>query len=115
MLIKDYLPNPSFSEFVQWYRIVHFEFDNLKQPPLKAYPPKPETVLHFFIRGGIEVINGCNHDYQHPIMLAGQQTSVVNRYCIGRETVNLQIVFQPSGLFRLIGIPSFELTNRYVD
>jgi len=55
MIIKDFLPNPAFSEFVQWYRIVHFEFDNSVTIPFKAYPPKPEECLYFILRDSLLV------------------------------------------------------------
>jgi AraC-like DNA-binding protein len=114
MLIKDFLPDPSHADFVQCYRIVHFEFGKFDEIPLKAYPPKPEQVLHFFVRDGIEVMSGCERKSQYPVLIAGQQTSVVNRYT-GKDFLNLQIVFQPTGLFRLTGIPANELTNKYID
>ncbi len=42
MIIRDFLPGTAVSEFVQCYRIVHFEFDKAENIPIKALPPKPE-------------------------------------------------------------------------
>jgi AraC-like DNA-binding protein len=50
-----------------------------------------------------------------PIVLFGQQTSINKRHFFGNIFLTFQIVFQPTGLFRLTGIPSFELTNQYFD
>ncbi len=50
MLLRDFLPASSLREFVQCYRIVHLNFDNFNNIPFKAYPPKPEQCLHFFLR-----------------------------------------------------------------
>jgi hypothetical protein len=45
MLLKDFLPHPSVSQFVRLYRIVHFSFDNnLTSFPVKAYAPRPEQM-----------------------------------------------------------------------
>jgi AraC-like DNA-binding protein len=115
MLLRDFLPNPAFSEFVQCYRIVHFEFDNFTQVPFKAYPPKPEECLYFILRDSltIEPNNSTKKACQLPI-IQGQQTSVSKRYFHG-IFLNFQIVFTPTGLFRLTGMPSFELTNQFID
>jgi AraC-like DNA-binding protein len=116
MIIKDFLPNPAFSEFVQCYRIVHFEFDNSDTIPFKAYPPKPEECLYFILRDSlmVEFNNSKEKNILLPIILIGQQTSVTRRY-LRKDFLNLQIVFQPTGLFRLTGIPSFELTDQFID
>jgi hypothetical protein len=114
MLLKDFLPNPAFRDFVQLYRIAHFQFDKDAQVPLKAYPPKPEVCLHFILRDRLELINCSNKDYRLAIVLAGQQTSVVDRYA-GRYFLGLQVVFQPTALFLLTGVPASELTNKYID
>jgi AraC-like DNA-binding protein len=116
MLLRDFLPNPALKEFVQLYRIVHFEFDNCLQIPFKAYPPKPEQCLYFILRDPltIEFSNSPKRSHLPPIVVIGQQT-LVNRRYFKNSFLNFQIVFQPTGLFRLTGIPSFELTNQFVD
>jgi len=116
MLLRDFLPGPALREFVQLYRVVHFKFDNFAQIPFKAYPPKPEECLYFNLRD--QLVIGSNNSSQRntlqPITLIGQQTSVNRRY-FKNDFLNFQIVFQPTGLFRLTGIPSFELTNKFID
>lgn len=115
MILKDFLPGASLREFVQWYRIVHFEYDKTNEALFKAYPPKPEECLHFVLRGNIEIESGQNKkEPQFPITLAGQQTNVTRRYN-SSSLLNFQIVFQPTAVFRLKGIPAFELTNKYLN
>ena len=115
MILKEFLPPPAFREFVQWYRIVHFEFDKFIQIPFKVYSPKPETCLYFILQDNLifELNNLTKKDSQLPIVI-GQQTIVNTRY-FHKKFLNLQVVFQPTGLFRLTGIPAFELTNQIVD
>lgn len=117
MILKDIAPHPSLNEFVQCYRIVHFDFEKEPDPVLKAYAPRPEICLHFFLRERelIQIGNSPTKDYQFPIVLSGQQTSVINRYLMGKDFLTFNIVFQPTALFRLTGISSFELTNQYLD
>ncbi|MGG9962900.1 helix-turn-helix domain-containing protein [Ferruginibacter sp. SUN106] len=116
MILKEFLPDPAFRDFVRWYRIVHFEFDKNAAQPFKAFPPKPEVCLHFFLREGeaVALLNSPKKDHQFPMVLTGQQTSVMNRYS-GRNFLNFQVVFQPTGLHLLTGIPAEELTNKYID
>ncbi len=117
MILKDFLPNPAFREYIQCYRICHFEFDKTTETSVKAYPPKPEECVYFIFKGSIEIefMNCGKKNLDLPIVLFGQQTSINKRYFFGSVFLNFQIVFQPTGLFRLTGIPSFELTNQYFD
>ncbi|MEP6949801.1 MAG: helix-turn-helix domain-containing protein [Ginsengibacter sp.] len=117
MILKDFLPNPAFREFIQCYRICHFEFDKSTQTSVKAYPPKPEECIYFIFKGSLEIefMNRGKKNLDLPIILFGQQTSINKRCFFGSVFLNFQIVFQPTGLFRLTGIPSFELTNQYFD
>ena len=115
MLLKDFLPGPSVRTFVRWYRIVHFRFDQSAQIPAKVYPPKPETILHFFLRDGFSTEGSTgNKQVQPPITLIGQRTFVTRQYN-GNDFLNFQVVFQPGALFRLTGIPVHELTNQILD
>ena len=115
MLLKDFLPHPSVQEFVRCYRIVHLHFDAKDSIPTKAYPPKPETVLSFFLKGqfAIQWKNGTKVN-QPSVILIGQRTAITTQYT-GHELLNFQIVFQPTALFRLTGIPNYELTDKCVD
>jgi AraC-like DNA-binding protein len=83
--------------------------------PAKAYPPKPEHVLHFFPRGhwAVEKTNGKKED-QSPITFKGQQTFMTKQYNT-EDFLNFQIVFQPTAFYRLTGIPAHELTNQFIE
>ena len=117
MILKDVAPHPSLNEFVRCYRIVHFGFLKTHEPVHKAYAPRPEVCLHFFLRERelVQISNAPTTDYKFPVVLAGQQTSVINRYLLGQDFMTFNIVFQPTALFRLTGISSFELTDQYLD
>ena len=117
MILQDLAPHPSLTEFVQCYRIVHFDFVQAIEPVFKAYAPRPEVCLHFFLRERelVQLGYGQKKDYQFRVVLAGQQTSVLNRYLLGKDFMTFNIAFQPTALFRLTGISSFELTDQYLD
>lgn len=115
MLLKDFLPCPEVREFVRNYRIVHFTFGKNAIIPAKAYPPKPEFVLHFFLRGNWAIgKSDGKKEYQPPVTFIGQRTFVTQQYT-NDDFLNFQIVFQPTALFRLTGIPASELTNQFLD
>jgi AraC-like DNA-binding protein len=117
MILKDFSPHPSLNEFVKCYRIVHFKFKNNNEPAHKAYAPRPEVCLHFFLneRELVQLKESPRRDYRYSVVLAGQQTSVINRYLHGAEFLTFNIIFQPTAIFRLMGIPSFELTDKYLE
>lgn len=115
MLINDFLPAAHLKAFVQCFRIVHFEFGKMERIPFKAYPPKPEQCLHFFLRDPFAVEKDDHEKKLQPnILLAGQQTSLVKQYS-GNHLLDVQIVFQPTAVFRLTGLVAPELTNQFID
>jgi AraC-like DNA-binding protein len=116
LLLKDFIPAPDVRDFVQLFRIVHFQFEKEQPLPFKAYPPRPEQCLAFypFDTEAVEYANNGMQVKDLPIVLYGQFCQVTNR-TIGRNFLVLQIVFTPGALYRLTGIPSHELCNCYVD
>jgi len=116
MILRDYLPHQAVREFVQRYRICHFEFDHSRPVPIKVYPPKPEYVLYFFLNGHWSTQQpGKAEQLQSSITLAAQRTSIVKQFIGKGIFINVQIVFQPTAFFRLTGMPAYELTNQYLD
>ncbi|MBC8111783.1 MAG: AraC family transcriptional regulator [Verrucomicrobia bacterium] len=115
MLLKDFTPSPDLHFWVRCFRICHFTFDPTAIIPTKLYPPKPETILHFFLRDAwaIDLPNG-QKEYQSPITLTGQRTHAVKQYN-GGNFLDFQIVFHPTGLFNITGISAQELTDQALD
>jgi AraC-like DNA-binding protein len=116
MLLKDFLPCLEVREFVRLYRIVHFSFDKNSSTPTKAYPPRPEQCLAFYPRDTerVDYVSSGKSANGIRVVITGQQVEVSSRR-VGNDFLILQVVFQSSGLYRLTGIPSFELTNQYLD
>ncbi len=116
MLLKDFIPSKAVSEFVQLYRIVHLVFDKNDPLPFKAYPPRPEHCLAFYPYDTekVEYADSGKQIHSLPVVLYGQQLGVTNRF-VGREFLVLQIVFHPGALYRITGIPAYELNNEYLD
>ncbi|MBD2755270.1 helix-turn-helix domain-containing protein [Spirosoma validum] len=116
MLLKGFLPSPGLREYIENIGIVHLVFPPDELIPVKAYTPKTGDSIEFFLRDPEYVqYPGEITKTKRPVaFLHGQHTFVTNRY-VGREFLYLNIKFQPGVLFRLTGIPSYELTNTYID
>lgn len=116
MLLESFLPSPVLRDYVRNIGIVHFQFSANAIIPVKAYLPRPGDSIEFFLRDTEDVAYpGENIKTKRPFaVIIGQHTFVTNRY-VGHEFLYINISFQPGVLFRLTGIPSFELANTYID
>src|SRR6187402_2679641 len=116
MFLKDFAPPPELSELVRIFRIVHFNTDHSQKAFFKPYPPRPEHCLAFYPRD-MEVAEYANSNkkFSHRVSLTGQQLVVTNRHHHGNDFLAVQIVFQPTVLYQLTGIPSHELINQYLN
>lgn len=116
MALFEFYPSLPLRAYVRVYRIVNFVFQDASAIPFKPYPPRPEQCLSFYPRD-TETVAYANSGQQITnlkIALIGQQCEVTNRY-VGQHFLVFQVVFQPGALYRLTGIPSYELTNAYLD
>lgn len=115
MILRDFLPHPALRDYFQWYRVCHFEFDKPDNIPVKSWAPRPENILHFFLRDFCAVQEPGNEKRVYPsIALVGQRTSLLKQFT-GRHFLNVHIVLQPTAVFRLTGIPGYELTHQHID
>ncbi|WP_026994106.1 helix-turn-helix domain-containing protein [Flectobacillus major] len=116
MVLQEFPPSPILAEFVRVYRIVKFVFHSSEQIPFKPYAPKPEHCLSFYPRDTetVQYDNSKSSISNIKVALIGQHNVVSNRY-VGKDFVVFQVVFRPSALFRLTGIPVSELNNSYID
>lgn len=115
MLLRDFLPHPALRHLIQWYRICHFEFGKSANIPFKRATPKPETILHFFLRDFWAIEKPGDKKYIQPsIVLIGQRTSLVHQFN-GSSFLNVQIVFQPTGIYKITGVAACELANQHID
>src|SRR4051812_38629007 len=116
MLLNDFLPSPILYEYVKNFGIVHLSFSGKETIPVKAYTPKPGESIEFFLRDP-EYVSYPEDNKKHKrssAIIVGQHSLVTNRH-VGNEFLFLNINFQPGAFFRLTGIPSYKLTNTYID
>lgn len=110
------MPSAHLREYVRKHQVIRFLFGPEQNIPHKVYSPRPEICLVFYIRDLQQVSYATDQkQLSHPrCTLIGQHTVVTNRFT-GRDFWALQIVLQPSALYRLTGIPTYELTNTFLD
>ncbi len=116
MVLQEYKPGFLVSEYIRVFRLVHYDYKADGFLPVKAYPPRPEHCLSFYARDfeTVEYQNSGTKAGNLSSVVFGHPTEVSNRY-VGNNFLLVQVVFKPGALFRLTGIPSHYLTNRYID
>ncbi|WP_247234253.1 AraC family transcriptional regulator [Telluribacter sp. SYSU D00476] len=115
MILRDVIPSPALREYIRKHQIIRFRFGAGGAVPNKVYSPRPEHCLVFCLREPQRIgYEGLMPQSLPKCTLTGQHTTVTTRY-VARDFWILQIVLQPSALYRLTGIPSYELTNTYID
>ena len=117
MICQDFLPSPPLRDYVKCYHLRHFTFADAASIPFKPYAPRPDQQLAFYPRGHELVEHIGNHRLlERPrSMITGQYIERTNRHLRGPDFVALLVDFQPGMLYRITGIPFYELTNTFVD
>ena len=114
IILQDIEPNLHLQEYVRKHQIIRFKFGASQVLPIKSYIPRPELCLIFCLREPQKICYSSQL-HRHPkCALHGQHTLLTNRH-IGHDFWVLQIVLQPTGLFRLTGISPSELLNTFID
>jgi AraC-like DNA-binding protein len=116
VLINNIQPSPPLREFVRLYRIIDFHFPDIHQIPFKAYPPRPEHCLQFMPHDCETVRYPVSGKVLGPqgVILMGPHESVIHRYP-GKDTLGLQVIFQPGAIYQLTRFRSAEFTGQYLD
>jgi AraC-like DNA-binding protein len=116
MILRDVLPSPALQEYIRKHQIIRFKFGSEVAVPAKVYSPRPEQCLMFYLRDLSNITySSLDQLKKHPkCTINGMHTFSTIRH-VTRDFWALQIVFQPGAMFRLTGIPSFELSNTFID
>jgi AraC-like DNA-binding protein len=114
MILREFTPGGILQEFVQRFRVIHFEFASPQAVTSKIYIPRPECILHFTLRDSWSISAQGKNDVQPAVVFRGQCTSTLQQ-CTNQSFLGAQIIFHPASVFRLIGIPASELANQHID
>ncbi|GAA4378729.1 helix-turn-helix domain-containing protein [Hymenobacter koreensis] len=114
--VQFYRPCPALQPFVSNYMLMHVQLDAQLPRAVNPYPTNPEQCLFFYARDVIEVFNYAQEKERSsgPSIIVGPQVARVNLQ-MGYNQLTIKVGFQPGGLFRLFGIPMWQLLDQMVD
>lgn len=116
MLLNEIKPGAFLSDYVRLYRIIDFHFEDDIVIPPKLYTPRPEHCLQFYPLD-TETVNYPSQQKSISNIrstLVGQHTVLQHRQ-VGKRFLSIQVVFQPTALYRLTGMGLQEFENSYAD
>jgi hypothetical protein len=114
MILKEFPASPATRHLVRGYRVVHFTLGATRARAVKVYTPTAEQCLQLFGREQESVEYPDGRRLQWASVITGAHDITVRRI-VPADFLMVQVVFQPSGLHRLAGLPGGELHNQYVD
>lgn len=116
MVLRHYKPLPELRIFIRHIMLAHYQLDAGKPRPVNPFPPEPEHCLYFYPYDRISSYNYTTQLIQQVpgSMLVGPKLSRVD-LTMGYNTLVIQVVFQPGGMYRLLNIPMKEMMGRSFD
>lgn len=117
MINQSFPPHLALRGFVKEYLLVHFDFRRLTHNRSKVFPPRPDTSIIFYPGETFRKVNPVkNRTLDIPrIVVQGQLlTNWYHHYPNDFKCV--KIVFQPGGLFHLLGkMPMYNMVDTAID
>lgn len=115
-ILQTILPRPNLRECVREYQVFRFVFDKGTTPPPKLHAPRPEHCLTFYVREvqKFSSLTGGAIIAYPPCAISGLLNRPIYRYG-AHDFWAIKVVLRPSAFFRLLHIPSLQLTNAFVD
>lgn len=114
--VRIYIPHPALQEFVINISTVEAILPQGIDEVVTPYPPTPFQSILFYCNNPISM--GANDsgrfDLQPHIVLLGPQYSKVN-IKVHRQLKAIRVDFFPGGMYRLLGLPMFELFDKGLD
>lgn len=110
-------PHESLRLFVKEYLVVHFDFGNMTEIPSKVFPPRADSSLIFYPTHQFRKINpqsGRQVDVPRSVVQGQLLTNWYHHYA--QEFTCVKIVFQPGGLYHLLGkMPMTYLLDETIE
>ncbi|TDQ16668.1 AraC family transcriptional regulator [Algoriphagus boseongensis] len=116
MIFKNFSPSHELAGLVKSYHVRHFEFSPKAKIPFKAFPPRGEQYLIFYVKGCEKIYLQKDQEtiIRNKATLVGQSTQLVYRM-VSPQFLIIQVPFYPGALHRLTGIPFEELKDKSLD
>jgi AraC-like DNA-binding protein len=114
MILREFPASPATRGVIRVYRVADFKLGSVQSTAVKAYTPRPEHCLQFFVREKEVALYPDGRRFQSQCVLTGLHDVTFQRV-VPKDFLFVQAVFEPSALHRLTNLPSAELRNRYDD
>ncbi|MDF7817602.1 helix-turn-helix domain-containing protein [Runella sp. MFBS21] len=112
-MLQKFLPLPILRSFVKEYWCLHIQHE---APTLNLpIAPIPETCLYFYPKGKLQVYYLDNTSATIPDNVVTGQTTLRHNLLIPNDYRMFKVLLQPSGFFRLFGIPMTLFTGGHEE
>jgi AraC-like DNA-binding protein len=117
MIYQVTLPHPALQPYVKEYLLIDFDFRGLREVPTKLLPARAEQSLIFYPGEAFTKVNtDLNKRLVMPHTLLQGQPLTVWHHHYPRTFSLVKVIFQPGGLFHLLGgAPMGEFTDAAID
>ncbi len=116
MKARIYIPHPALQEYVLNISTVDVALPSAINDVITPYPPFPFQSLMFYCNDLISMARAdtAYFNYQPLTLLTGPQFSRVN-IKVHKQLRSIRVDFLPGGIFRMLGIPMYELFDQGFD
>ncbi|GAB2873641.1 helix-turn-helix domain-containing protein [Hymenobacter ruber] len=116
MIYQVTLPHPALRPYIKEYLLVDFDFTGLAEIPTKLLPARAEQSLIFYPGNVFTKVNtALNKRLVMPNTLVQGQPLTSWHHHYPRTFTLVKVIFQPCGLYQLLGRPVGELTDAAID
>lgn len=117
MIYQVTLPHPALQPYVKEYLLIDFDFRGLQEIPTKLLPARAEQSIIFYPGEVFTKVNtALNKRLVMPHTLVQGQPLTVWHHHYPRTFSLVKVIFQPGGLFHLLGgAPMGEFTDAAID
>lgn len=117
MIYQVTLPHPALRPYIKEYLLIDFDFRGLPEVPTKLLPARAEQSIIFYPGEAFTKVNAALHQRRlMPHTLVQGQPLTAWHHHYPRTFSLVKVIFQPGGLFHLLGgAPMAEFTDAAID
>ena len=116
MIYRCCQPSAHLREYIRDYLLIHFEFNNLENTPVKPYPVCPKQGIIFYIKGTVvaSIPKTGTLDKRAQTVIFGQPLMRQNLH-LPKDYLAISVRFQPGALFKFLKVPMKEFLHKNED
>ena len=113
MIYRSCQPSAHLRDFIRDYLLIHFDFNNLENTPVKPYPVCPKQGIIFYIKGTVvsSIPETGTLDKRAQTVIFGQPLMRQNLH-LPKDYLAISVRFQPGALFKFLKVPMSEFLHK---